>query len=127
MHHYANQKCSEREFQVGDWVFLRLQPYCQSLVNHNNCPKLAPRFYGPYKIVAHVSKVTYTLDLPSDSRIHPTFHVSLLKPKLGSTVVASSMLPPISNTSMVAWMPENILQHGMFKCGNHAITQWLIK
>lgn len=93
MHHYANKKRSEREFHIGDWVFLQLQPYRQSSVNHNNCPKLAPRFYGPYKIVARVGKVAYTLDLPPDSRIHPTFHFSLFKPKLGSTVVAFSVLP----------------------------------
>jgi hypothetical protein len=27
MKQQANQHCSERSFEVGDWVFLRLQPY----------------------------------------------------------------------------------------------------
>ncbi|KAM1068633.1 hypothetical protein ACFX2A_000577 [Malus domestica] len=104
------KKRLEREFTVGDWVFLCLQPYRQSSVNHNNCPKLAPRLYGPYKILARVGKVVYTLDLPLDSRIHPTFHVSLLKPKLGCNVVDSSVLPPMSNKGLMTWTPETILQ-----------------
>ncbi|CAN6678621.1 unnamed protein product [Malus baccata var. baccata] len=127
MRHFANKKRSEREFQVGDWVFLRLQPYLQSSVSHTNCPKLAPRFYGPYQILARVGKVAYILDLPANSRIHPTFHVSLLKPKLGSHVIPSTILPPLSDTGLVAWTLETILQRGMFKRGNSAVTRWLIK
>lgn len=41
--------------------------------------KLSPRFYGPYEIIAKVGNVSYTLRLPEGVRIHPTFHVSLLK------------------------------------------------
>ena len=29
MKHQVNQHHSEREFEVGDWVFLRIQPYKQ--------------------------------------------------------------------------------------------------
>ncbi|XP_048427679.1 uncharacterized protein LOC125471401 [Pyrus x bretschneideri] len=98
---YANKKHSKREFQVGDWVFLRLQPYRQSSVSHNNCRKLASQFYEPYNVLARVGKVAYTLDLLPSSRIYPTFHVSLLKPKLGSHVVSSTVLMPISDTGFV--------------------------
>ncbi|XP_068304395.1 uncharacterized protein [Pyrus communis] len=127
MCHYANKQRSEHEFKVGDWVFLRLQPYRQSSVNHTNCPKLAPRFYGPFKVLARVGKVAYTLDLPPGSCIHPTFHVSLLKPKLASNVVVSTVLPPLSDAGLVTWTPEKVLQRGMFKRGNSAVTRWLIK
>jgi hypothetical protein len=37
MKHFANQNRNPREFQVGDLVFLKLQPYIQQSVVHLNC------------------------------------------------------------------------------------------
>ena len=55
--------------------------------------KLAPRYYGPFRILQHIGQVAYKLELPSNSRIHPVFHVSLLKEKLGTKVFAQPQLP----------------------------------
>ncbi len=44
------------------------------------CKKLAPRYVGPFVIQKQINPVTFQLKLPSQYRIHPTFHVSLLKP-----------------------------------------------
>ena len=42
--------------------------------------KLSPRYKGPYEIVSKVGPVAYKLKLPLDlSRIHDTFHVSMLR------------------------------------------------
>jgi hypothetical protein len=50
MKHQADQQNSERSFEEGDWVFLRLQPYKQmSLTKLNKDNKLACKYYGPYK------------------------------------------------------------------------------
>ena len=42
--------------------------------------KLSPRYIGPYEIVSKVGPIAYKLKLPSElSRIHDTFHVSMLR------------------------------------------------
>ncbi len=46
------------------------------------CPveKLSAHYIGPFTIQRKINEVTYQLQLPPRYRIHPTFHVSLLKP-----------------------------------------------
>ena len=41
--------------------------------------KLHPIWYGPFKVIAQPSTVSFTLELPADTRLHDTFHVSKLK------------------------------------------------
>lgn len=72
----ADKHRKDREFAVGEEVLLKLQPYAQSsLVNHP-CHKLALKYFGPFRITAHVGAAAYRLDLPTSSLIHPVFHIS---------------------------------------------------
>lgn len=48
MKFYANRNRSHRVLSVGDWVYLKLQPYRQALVAVRKNLKLSARFYGPY-------------------------------------------------------------------------------
>jgi hypothetical protein len=51
MKQQADQHHSERSFEVGDWVFLRLQPYKEmSLKQSNKDNKISPKYYVPYKV-----------------------------------------------------------------------------
>jgi hypothetical protein len=47
----ADRHRIEHNFEVGDLVFLRIQPYRQSCLKKCGAEKLKPRFYGPYRIM----------------------------------------------------------------------------
>ncbi|XP_026459327.1 uncharacterized protein LOC113359987 [Papaver somniferum] len=71
-----------------------------------------------------VGEVAYKLQLPLERRIHPVFHVSQLKLKLGSAVTTEAVLPVVVDYEK--WEPETILERKMFKKGNQAGTKWII-
>jgi hypothetical protein len=76
MKHQADKGRSERNFHVGDKVYLEFQPYVQTSLAPRANQKLAFKFFGPFRILQRVGSVAYKLDLPPSSSIHPVFHVS---------------------------------------------------
>ena len=76
MKQMADRGRTPREFQVGEFVLLKLQPYAQKTVVNRPYPKLSFKFFGPFKIVARIGDVAYRLELPENAQIHPVFHVS---------------------------------------------------
>lgn len=122
----ADKKRSDRNFDVGDWVYVKLQPYRQSSLVVRSSPKLSPKFFGPYKVLQRVGAVAYKLDLPVSSRIHSTFHVSQLKKHIGP-VVTQSTLPLFDSKGLIAKCPIHILDRRMVKRGNKAATQLLVQ
>ena len=84
---------SEWSFNVGDWVFLRLQPYKQmSLKNTNKDNKLSPKYYGSCKVLQNIGSMAYKLELPTSSRVHQVFHVSYLKKVISDKVPVQTIL-----------------------------------
>ena len=64
MKQQVDQHCSERSFEIGDWVFLRLQPYKQiSRKKAKKDNKLSPKHYGPYKVLQNIGTMAYKLEL----------------------------------------------------------------
>lgn len=74
---------------------LRLKPYRQKTLAYKWKWKLSPRYFGPFHVLQKIGAVAYELDLPPKSKVHPIFHVSCLKPKLGQHVIPFSTLPPV--------------------------------
>ena len=57
---------TKREFEIGDWVLLKLQKYEQQFVQSRKNHKLSPKYYESFKVLNKVGKVAYKLNLPSN-------------------------------------------------------------
>jgi len=76
---YADKRRRRLEFNVGDFVYLKVSPL-RGTVRFHVKGKLAPRFVGPYKICKRIGKLAYKLELPEElTGVHPVFHVSQLR------------------------------------------------
>ncbi|GJZ05359.1 retrotransposon-related protein [Tanacetum coccineum] len=123
----ADRKRTERVFGIDDLVLLKLQPYRQSTLRQHKHHKLAPKYYGPFKIIARIGEVAYKLDLPVTSQIHPVFHVSQLKQFKGSVSQVSVTLPQCDSVGVIALEPVAVLDRRMAKRGNVAAVYVLIQ
>ena len=111
----ADRQRTNREFQVGDQVLLKLQPYAQHSVAHRPYPKLAFKFYGPFAAVECIGAAAYKLALPADSLIHPIFHVSQLKPFTPNYTPVFAELPTLADLDAQEVIPEAILERRLVK------------
>ena len=69
-------------FKEGDKVWIQAPP----TLNIEDCSKLAPCKYGPYKIISVLENNNYKLDIRRSPfpKHHPVFHVSELEPFIPS-------------------------------------------
>jgi hypothetical protein len=124
----ADKNRQEHQFSVGDWVYLKLQPFVQHSITRSTNRKLSFRFFGPYLVTQKVGAVAYKLQLPEGSQIHPVIHVSQLKKAIPPEVVVSpdAELNYI-NTNSVS-IPMQVLQKRLHQVGNKMVpfarVQW---
>jgi hypothetical protein len=76
---YADVRWKPLQFQVGDFVYLRVSP-TRGVQRFGVKGKLAPRYIGPFEVLEVCGPVAYRLQLPHQlAAIHNIFHVSQLK------------------------------------------------
>ena len=72
---YYDKKHKRIEFNEGEMVLLSTR----NLRMKGIPGKLEKRFVGPFRIEQRIGQQAYKLSLPDNWKIHPMFHVSLLK------------------------------------------------
>ena len=74
---YADSGRRKLKLSVGQEVLLSTE---NIRLKSPGTQKLLPRFIGPFPVKTKIGPVTYELQLPDALKVHPVFHVSLLKP-----------------------------------------------
>lgn len=128
MKHQADKYRQEGQFAVGDWVYLKLQPYIQRSVAQRSNQKLSYKFIGPYLITQKVGPVAYKLQLPANSQIHPVIHISQLKKALPPSTAISAVDELFCISSSTLCCPAQVLSYRLHKVGNKlqpfGLIQW---
>ena len=78
--YYDQHRLPHPEYQIGDQVMLN----AKNIRTKRPTKKLAPKLYGPFRILAKVGTRSYRLALQERWRIHNVFHASLLEPHRGN-------------------------------------------
>ena len=124
MHTQANRHHRNKEFEVGNWVDVKLQPYWQPSLAYRLSNKLAKKYYGPYQIVARVGNVAYCLLVPPKSRIHHVFHISFFKLCQNPAEVIPTHPPPTTKSYST---PLCILDQRTVKANKQKVKQVLVQ
>ena len=123
MKQQADRHRSEREFEVGDLVYLKVHPYIQTTVANKANQKLSYEYFGPFKVLQRVGVVAYKLDLPPTAKIHSVIHVSQLKKHVPpSVVISEELVDPASVLS-----PVHIIDSRLNKTGTATHTELLVR
>ncbi|XP_069148010.1 uncharacterized protein [Solanum lycopersicum] len=114
---------NELEFQVDDWVFLKVSP-TKGVMKFSKKRKPSPRYVGPYKILKRVGKVAYELELLLEfAAVHPVFYISLLKKCVGdqASVVPLDIME-VKDSLSNEDLPVEILDFHVIKLRNKEVA-----
>ncbi|XP_073363084.1 uncharacterized protein [Aegilops tauschii subsp. strangulata] len=126
MKKYADKKRLERTSEVGDMVYLRMQPYRMAAFGIRQAMKLTTKLYGPYRILQKIGHVAYKLQLLEHIGIHPVFHASQLKKHLGAHAIPSKGLPLVDCTGKIKTEPLAVFETRSLPHNGILVTEWLI-
>ena len=117
---YVNKKRKMApQLKKGDKVYL----LTKNLRTTRPSKGLDNIYVGPFLIQAQNGPVTYTLDLPPDAKIHPRFHVKLLKPADPETPLQKTF--HFEQEEEDEFEVEKILAHRTTRNETEYLVKWL--
>jgi hypothetical protein len=117
---------TERQFSVSDMVYIKIQPYHQNAFGLHGSLKLPSKYYGPFKVMERVGDLSYKLDLPDTTTIHPVLHVSQLKAHLGKNAIPLPNVPLVTAEGKIKTTPLAILDERIIQRKKIPVKQLLI-
>src|SRR5260370_14342105 len=114
----ANKHRRDIKYNVGDLVFISTEHMNPKGSTSN---KLMYKYIGPYRIIRRISDVTYEIQLPKSSKLHPVFYVNRLRkfyPRLDKFADDDGNdieLPPTVIDDDYEWDVEDIISDRMTK------------
>jgi hypothetical protein len=120
----------EPQYTIGDKVYLDTRNIRLKVKQKGRSTKFYPRFVGPFPIT-HVNRETstYTLDLPSEFRIHPRFHAKLIKPAHENDPALfpdrEVTVPPPIDAEDNQWEVQELLDHRTVRNKRHFLIRWV--
>ena len=123
----ADGKRRDESFQVGDMVLLKTYKTTHINLARLGTKKLYPLSIGPFKVVEKINEVAYKLDLPMElKKVHPTFHVSLLRRYKDGGRSALTKPPPLLVEGNAEYEVERILTHKDLRNGTRQyLVRWV--
>src|SRR5712672_2582604 len=112
-----------KEFVIGQQVWLE----GKNIKRPYDSPKLSPKRYGPFRVVAKISPVAYKVQIPATWQVHDVFHVSLLTPYKETVEHGENFLepPPDIIEGEEEWEVEQVLGKRHFGRGKR--LQYLVR
>jgi transposase InsO family protein len=127
MKKHADKKRTERVLQLGDMVYLKMQPYRRAAFGLRQSIKLTSKYYGPFRVLEKIGSLSYKILLPEGVKIHPVFHVSQLKKHLGKNAVPQQGIPLVTPDGKIKTEPTKVLETRSLPRNGVLVTQWLIE
>ncbi|XP_041003166.1 uncharacterized protein LOC121248693 [Juglans microcarpa x Juglans regia] len=124
--HFDNGRSME-SFEPGDWVFLKYLLREHNALSKVTLSKLRAKYSGPCQVLEKCRQLAYKLDLPVRVHIHPIFHVSWLRRKVGDPTKVVNELPMTDEEGRMAIQVEKIMEYRLVRKGGQTATEALVQ
>ena len=88
--------------------------------------KLSQRYYEPFKVLEHISEVAYKLDLPPSYMLHPVFHITVLKKRVGNSSLIAEVLPSFDEEGRLLLKPKETIRYRSWRQGRGTKEIWQV-